>query len=44
MIGDSDLLVVDEGLFIGEVRVGEGFEFELSVGAMDIVEEVGGGR
>lgn len=44
MTGDRDLLAAEEGLFTGEARAGEGPGPEPLPGAMDEVEEVGGGR
>lgn len=43
-MGDRDLLAAEEGLFTGEARAGEGPGPEPLPGAMDDVEEAGGGR
>lgn len=44
MTGDRDLLAAEEGLFTGEARAGEAPGPEPLPGAMDEVEEGGGGR
>lgn len=44
MTGDRDLLAAEEGLFTGEARAGKGPGPEPLPGAMEEVEEVGGGR